>query len=141
MFISNVNSIHSTFKNRQVSQTSPYERKITQVPTIPPRTRQSCIPRPNTPGNAPSNAKLAQQIDALTAVVTNLTNAIACNQAPPAAVAAPPVAAISFATSPGEAAVEELIDYTTKHGASLYKQGRKALGIPFSMKAEFGRDY
>jgi hypothetical protein len=32
------------------------------------------------------------------------------------------------------AAVEELIDYTTKHGASLYEQGTKALRTPFSMK-------
>jgi hypothetical protein len=84
-------------------------------------------------GNAPSNAELAQQIAALTAIVTNLANAIA-NQAPPAA-AAPPAANVAFATSPGVAAVEELIDYTTKHGASLYEQGTKALGTPFSMKA------
>ena len=86
-------------------------------------------------GIAPSNAELAQQIAALTAVVTNLANAIAGNQAPPAAAAAPAAPAISFATSPGMAAVEELINYTTKHGASLYKQGTKALGTPFSMKA------
>ena len=85
-------------------------------------------------GNAPSNAELAQQIAALTAVVTNLANAIAGNQIP-AAAAAPPAAAVTFATSPGVAAVEELIDYTTKHGASLYEQGTKALGTPFSMKA------
>ena len=85
-------------------------------------------------GNAPSNAELAQQIAALTAIVTNLANAIAGNQAPPAA-AAPPAVAVSFATSPGVAAVEELIDYTTKHSASLYEQGTKALGTPFSMKA------
>jgi len=64
-------------------------------------------------GNAPSKAELAQQIAALTAVVTNLANAIAGNQAPSAAAAAPQAAAISFATSPGVAAVEELIDYTT----------------------------
>jgi hypothetical protein len=85
-------------------------------------------------GNAPSNAELAQQIAALTAIVTNLANAIATNQAPPAA-AAPPAATITFATSPGVAAVEELIDYTTKHGASLYEQGTKSLGTPFNMKA------
>jgi hypothetical protein len=78
---------------------------------------------------------LAKQIAALTAVVTNLANAIAGNQAPPAAAAAPQAAAISFATSPGVAEVEELIDYTTKHGASLYEQGTKALRTPFSMKA------
>jgi hypothetical protein len=33
------------------------------------------------------------------------------------------------------AAVKELINYTTKHGANLYEQGIKALGTPFSMKA------
>ena len=84
-------------------------------------------------GNAPSNAELTQQIAALTAVVTNLANAMA-NQAPAAAVA-PPAAAVAFATSPGVAAIEELIDYTTKHGASLYEQGTKSLGTPFNMKA------
>jgi hypothetical protein len=66
-------------------------------------------------------------------VVTNLANTIT-SQAP-AATAAPPTAAVAFATSPGVAAIEELIDYTTKHGASLYEQGTKALGMPFSMKA------
>ena len=85
-------------------------------------------------GNALPNAKLAQQIAALTTIVTNLANAIAINQAPPAA-AGPPTAAISFATSPGVAVVKELIDYTTKHGANLYKQGIKTLETPFSMKA------
>ena len=85
-------------------------------------------------GNAPSNAKFAPQIAALTTVVTNLANAITGNQAPPVAAAAP-TAAISFATLPGVAAVKELIDYTTKHGASLYEPGTKALRTPFSMKA------
>jgi hypothetical protein len=84
-------------------------------------------------GNAPSNAELAQQIAALTAVVTNLANAMA-NQAPAPAVA-PPAAVVSFATSPSVAAIEDLIDYTTKHGASLYEQGTKALGTPFNMKS------
>jgi hypothetical protein len=71
-------------------------------------------------GKVPSNAELAQQIVALTAVVTNLANAIAGNQAPPAAAVAPQAAAISFATSPIVAAAEKLIDYTMKHTASLY---------------------
>ena len=63
-------------------------------------------------------------------------NAIANNHALPAdAVSAPPVATISSATSPGVAAVEELIDYTPKHGASPYKQGAMALRAPFTMKA------
>ena len=60
-------------------------------------------------GHTPSNAELAQQIAALTAVVINLANAIAGNQAPPAA-AAPSAASVSFATSLGLAAVEELVD-------------------------------
>eukprot|EP00804_Cyclotella_cryptica_P030718 CCRYP_009136-RA/>CCRYP_009136-RA protein AED:0.27 eAED:0.27 QI:0/-1/0/1/-1/1/1/0/399 len=85
-------------------------------------------------GNAPTNAKLAEQIAALTAVVANLANAIGGNQAPPAA-AAPPTATVAFTTSPGVAAVEELIDYTTKHGVNLYEQGTKAFRTPFSMKA------
>ena len=72
-------------------------------------------------GNAPSNAELAQQIAALTTVVTNLANAIAGNQAPPA-VEVPLAAAVAFATSPRAAAVKELINYTTKHGVSLYEQ-------------------
>ncbi len=71
--------------------------------------------------NTPSNAELVQQIATLTAVVTNLANAIAGNQAPPA-VATPPAAAVFFATSLGIAAVKELIGYTTKHSASLYEQ-------------------
>jgi len=85
------------------------------------------------PGTTPSNAEVAQQIAALATIVINLANAIAINQAPPAATI-PPSAAILFATSPGVAAVEELIDYTTKQGASLYERGTKALGTPFSMK-------
>ena len=50
-----------------------------------------------------------------------MANAIVGNQAPSATATVPPAAAISFATSPGMATVEELIDYTTKHGASLYE--------------------
>ena len=80
-----------------------------QVPTIPPRTQQSRLPSPIMAGHIPSNAELAQQIAALTAVVINLANAIADNQAPPAA-AAPSAASVSFATSLGVAAVEELVD-------------------------------
>ena len=81
-------------------------------------------------GSAPSNAKLAQQIATLTAVMTNLANTIAGNQAPPAAAAAPPAAAIFFTTSLGVAAVEKIIKYTTKHGARLYKQRPKPLEPP-----------
>lgn len=66
--------------------------------------------------------------------MTNLTDAIAVNQGLPDG-AAPQAAAILFATSPGVAAVEELIDYMTKHGVSLYEEETKALGTPSSMKA------
>ena len=52
--------------------------------------------------NIPSNTELVQQLQALTTIVTNLANTIAGNQLPPTA-AAPP--AITFATSPGVAAL------------------------------------
>ena len=80
-------------------------------------------------GNAPTNTKLAQQIANLAA----LANAMNASVASPPVVA--PAPAVAFATSPRVAAVEDLIDYTTKHGASLYKQGTEPLGTPFGMKA------
>ena len=52
-----------------------------------------------------------------------------CNQAPPATTV-PPAAVVVFTT----AAVEDLINYTMKQGASLYQDGTKALGTSFSMK-------
>ena len=57
------------------------------------------------------------------------------NQAQPAVAAVPQVAPVAFATSPGVAAVKELIDYTSKHSFNLYEQGIKSLGTPFGMKA------
>ena len=77
-------------------------------------------------GNAPSSA-------ALTNIVTSLANAIAGNQAS-LGCAARQTAPIAFATPRGISAVKDHIDYTTKHGASHYKQGMKALGTPFNMK-------
>jgi hypothetical protein len=41
----------------------------------------------------------------------------------------------SFATSPGVADVDLLINYTTKRCASLYEQGTKALATPFDLKS------
>ena len=78
-------------------------------------------------GNAPSNAELAQQLQALTTIVTNLADTIAGNQLPLAAKALP---AIAVATSPGIAGLEKLIDYTTKHGANLYDKEQKLLELP-----------
>lgn len=57
-------------------------------------------------GNTLSNAEQEQQIAVLTTKVAKLANAIAINQAPPAA-ATPPTATVAFATSPVMAAVEE----------------------------------
>ena len=87
--------------------------------------------------NATSNSKLGAHVQALTAVVTNSasTIAIAGNQeeeSPPVA-ASLSAAAVAFETSPKVAAVKELVDYTTKHGASLYEQETKGLRAPFSM--------
>jgi hypothetical protein len=65
--------------------------------------------------------------------MTNVANAIAINQVLPAAEV-PPAASVAFATYPGMAAVKELIDYTIMR-ASLYEQGTRALGTPFSTKA------
>ena len=65
--------------------------------------------------------------------MTNLANAIAGNQAPPGNVV-PQTSPISFATLPSMEAVNEHINYNSKHGASLNKQGAKALGTPFNMK-------
>ena len=59
--------------------------------------------------NVPSCAELTQQLQAPTAIVTNLANTIAKNQLPPAAAAPPTVA---FATSPSVAVLEEPINYT-----------------------------
>ena len=64
-------------------------------------------------GNAPSNAEQAQQIQALTNIVANLANATSA-VTPSAAPAEAAPASVGFATSPGVAAVEELIYYTIK---------------------------
>ena len=78
---------------------------------------------------APTNAELAQQIANLTTVVANLAQAIGAGGAGGAG------GAPSFATSPGVADADQLIDYTTKRGASLYEQGTKALATPFDLKS------
>ena len=71
---------------------------------------------------APTNAELAQQIANLTTVVANLAQAIGAGGTGGAGGAG---GAPSFATSPGVAGVDLLIDYTTKRGVSLYEQGKK----------------
>ncbi len=80
-------------------------------------------------GDTPTNAELRQQIANLTNVVAALANAVTASAAAPQVAAPAPV--VAFATSPGVAVVEDLIDSTTKHGASLYKQ-RTSLLEPFS---------
>ena len=67
-------------------------------------------------GNVPWNAKWAQWIQALTAIVNNLANAITGNQGAPHVGLAE--AAVAFSTSLCVATVEEM-DYPMKHGDSL----------------------
>ena len=82
--------------------------------------------------NAPSNAELAQQIAQLAQVVTNLAAAVQAGN--PAAGTAP--TPVNFATSPGTADVDQLIDYSTKRGSALYEQGVRELASPFDLKSE-----
>jgi hypothetical protein len=84
---------------------------------------------------APNNAELAQQIANLTTVVANLAQAICAGGTGGAGGAGGAGGVPSFATSPGVADVDQLIDYTTKCGASLYEQGTKALATPFDLKS------
>ncbi len=77
--------------------------------------------------NAPSNAKVVQKIKLLVAAVLHST--LAGNQEAPPAAKALFAAAVVFATSPGVAAVKELVNYTTKHGASLYEETVAPFGM------------
>ncbi len=77
--------------------------------------------------NVPSNAELAQQLQALPTIVTNLASTIAGNQLPLAAKAPP---AVAVATSPGMAGLEELIDYTTNMVGICMSKKQKLLELP-----------
>ena len=89
---------------------------------------------------APTAAELAEQVAQLTAIVTNLTNAVA-NIVPAAPAgggggAPAPAPAATFAKSPGLADVDQLIDYKSKLGQNLFEQGSKALATPFDLKQD-----
>jgi len=75
-----------------------------------------------------------QTIANLTAQLNQLANQIQAqqNQAPPAQVAPP----VTFAVTPGQHAVDQIIDYATKSGAALYEAGSKTLTTKFDMKPE-----
>lgn len=70
---------------------------------------------------APTIDELLAQIQALQAQVTALASA-----APPVAPTAP-VAPVVFADTPNTLRVDDIIDYKTKQGASIYERGCQAL--------------
>jgi hypothetical protein len=77
---------------------------------------------------------LANNVQTLTTTVTNFINAAPTAGAGAAGAAAgggggapPAPTAVVYAPSPGTAKVDDLLDYTTKYGVVIYKQGRAAL--------------
>jgi hypothetical protein len=70
---------------------------------------------------APSVADLQALIPMLQAQVTNLQAAI------PAAPAAGTAAVVTFADTPQTLNTDDLLDYLTKRGSSIYEQECKAL--------------
>jgi hypothetical protein len=83
---------------------------------------------------APTVEELLAQIQALQNQVNLLAAAVPTAPASPAVGNTPVV----FANTPNKLEVEEIIDYKTKHGASIYEQGcqpldNKALTKGFSM--------
>ena len=71
---------------------------------------------------APTVEQLLAQIQALQGQVNALV--AAANAAPAAPVAAAPAV---FAATPNTLGVEDIIDYKTKHGLSIYERGCQAL--------------
>ena len=71
---------------------------------------------------APTLKELLAQIQALQGQVNALV--AAANAAPAAPVAAAPAV---FAATPNTLGVEDIIDYKTKHGLSIYERGCQAL--------------
>ena len=96
-------------------------------------------PRNPVPDVDPNIAAIAGDVANLTAAVQALNQAVQATNNNvanmianwPGANANAPV----FALSPGTAAVDDLIDYSTKHGAQLYKTGCSSLPTSFSMNA------
>ncbi len=89
--------------------------------------------------NPPTNKQLAAQLGQLTTIVANLATAInnlttagGLNPNPLAQQAA----ATGFALTPGIAAGDNLINFSTKNGLVLYKAGIEPLPTAFDLKAE-----
>ena len=74
----------------------------------------------------PTNNKLSALIATLTSQVAALTSAVS----PPGTTSA------AFTLSPGRASPEDLIDYTTKLGGSLWSQSTKSLDTPYDMTSK-----
>ncbi len=74
----------------------------------------------------PTNAELAAQLAQLTQAVAAMAAAFQNAPAPPAATAGP----VSFALSPALATGDDLLDYTTKSGSSIYKKGCEGCNKP-----------
>ena len=96
-------------------------------------------PRNPVPDVDPNIAAIAGDVANLTAAVQALNQAVQATNNNvanmianwPGANATAPV----FALSPGTTAVDDLIDYSTKHGAQLYKTGCSSLPTSFGMNA------
>ena len=80
----------------------------------------------------PTNAELAAQLAQLTQAVAAMAAAFQNVPATPAATAGP----VSFALSPALATGDDLLDYTTKSGSSIYKKGCEGCNTSFDMKPE-----
>ena len=73
-------------------------------------------------------APTVEELLALIQQLQNQVNALNAAQAAPAAAATAAIAApVVFADTPNTLEVENVIDYKTKHGASIYERGCQAL--------------
>jgi hypothetical protein len=82
------------------------------------------------------NATLTNANTVLTDRVTTLaTAAAAAPVAPAMAAEAAPQAAFMFATTPAMLRHEDIIDYSSKTGTMIYKDGCESLTSPFEMKS------
>ncbi len=87
--------------------------------------------------NPPTNEELAAQLGQLTTIVANLAAAV--NNLATTGGANPPrttqqAAATDFALTPGLAAGNNLINFSTKNGLALYKAGIEPLPTAFDLK-------
>ncbi len=82
------------------------------------------------------NITLTNANTALTGWVTTLATAAAAGPvAPVMAAGAAPQAAIMFATTPAMLRHEDIINYSSKMGTMIYKDGCESLTTPFKMKS------